>query len=211
MQCSICILCSNLVTEKYEVSVYKLIEDFYLPEENGQSGAKNRIAVENKLKYIKRLAKEDRLAEELEGTEFTPEFLAWIKKELINKYTCKSTDNSEKEALTLYNLSCLGKRQKSIESVFYNIIYCVLLHYGFHYQREIRKEPLKFHVFCNITGNNHKTLSRKGTIHYTKEDITRIWRCDKDSFLEGKKEEWTLLQDIIIDIAEEIAKYFNKE
>lgn len=149
--------------------------------------------MKQRLAYLSRLANECQIAEELRKKEFefTPNFLAWIETELKRTFTCETSD---KLTPTLYNVCT--HRSKSIEPVFYNIVYCVLERYGVQYQPNSRKRTISFDEFCNLTGNNRKTLSRGKTIFYTPKKIQEIWQKDKES--------GGLLLDIIIQIAKEI-------
>lgn len=149
--------------------------------------------MKQRLAYLSRLANECQTAKELKAKdfEFTPNFLAWVETELKSKFTFETSDKS---ASTLSNVCT--HRSKSIEPVFYNIVYCVLERYGVQYRHKSRKRTISFDEFCALTGNNRQTLSRGRTIFYTTEKIQEIWLKDDES--------GGLLLDIVIRIAKEI-------
>ena len=178
------------MTDIYEAKVFELATSFNHSEQNGKPEA-----MKQRLAYLSRLAHECQIAEVLRAKEFefTPDFLAWIETELKRTFTCETSDKS---IPTLYNVCT--HRSKSIELVFYNIVYCVLERYGVQYRHNLRKRTISFDEFCKLTGNNRKTLSRGETIFYTKNKIQEFWQKDKES--------GGLLLEIIIKIAKEIER-----
>ena len=161
------------MTDIYGKKVLELAASFNPSERNGQSEA-----MKQRLAHLGRLANECQIAEELKTKEykFSPIFLAWVETELKRKFTYETSDKS---APTLFNVCT--HREKSIEPVFYNIVYCVLERYGVQCQHKSRKRIISFDEFCNITGNNRQTLSRGQTIFYTTNKIQEIWLKDTES------------------------------
>lgn len=174
--------------------VLKLAANLDSSEQNGKPEAMKKTS-----DYISRLARECQTANVLRAkeAEFTSEFIAWIENELKRKFTFITEDKS---ISTLSNV-CTN-RPKSIEPVFYNIVYCVLERYGVLYRHKSRKRILSFDEYCTVTGNNRKTLSRGATIFYTPQKVREIWlQNDEDG---------GLLLEIIIKIANEIAEKINE-
>lgn len=191
------------MADRYEDLVFTLVAENPF-EQNGQPEA-----MKKRLVYLSSLSIDCQRINKLKSErefEFSPNFLAWVETELKSKFTYHTLDQN---ALTIYNVVGLF-RQKSVEPVFYNVVYCVLERYGFHYRHKCRKCILSFDAFCTLTGNDRKTLSRIDTIKYTKKNIPEIWLRDKDTFLPANKEKWELLQEIIIRIAKEIEEKSNE-
>lgn len=176
------------MTDRYEKYTAELVAE--ISYEMNPYGAVLPESMKRKFDLLKRINNENLIAAKLRELKFelSGEFVDWIKKGLLNKFTDKETGE-------LYSAIT---RKQSVEGIFYNIVYCIIERFGFCYQCETRKRLISKDTFCTLVGADRKTLSRKQTIFYTTEKIKQIWLSDSE-----KDEN---VRTVILKIAEEIVK-----